>query len=578
LLSHYEITNIIRSGVSTIILNLTYTRKYIGKCWRSDKKVVIMNRTLIVLVIVMTLIISFLIVCIADFSTYASATQKGYGVLIHVDNDVEADGSISTPAEYPLTMPVISDLLAARNNQWVRVEWLNTSLDVQCWNDLTNRGIKVLELLPQYQVTFIYGAKIGASNYQASETDYITKAVNAVPNTVAWEIGQEPEQTWWGGTMTPDQYMNYLITAYNIIKTNNPNAIILGPAISCDSRGLNYLASLISKGLLNYVDGVSCHVYPDWGSGDISGALSVVSGRMPIWITETGANSAWNGEVHQNNYMKTLNPTNGLLANPNIQMIFWYDLNDAHYPVRIHDDGWGLTYGPDRNYQTKAAYETFKSFIASIPTQSPTPTSIPTLTATPTYSPTPTPTLAPTNSPTLIPTQTPTATPTPSATSTPTPTPRTGIFGITTVGKKTDTWAANEKGGCLYTLSENGTVKSISLYVNSYNRNCYIKIGIYDDDGVNGAAKTLLGQTPSLLITHTGWNTWSNLNIDLKAGQYYLYFANSVAFTSRCSGVGNSQFRENINFGSELTTTCQGMTTDYGYGGASIFANYTTHA
>ena len=54
-------------------------------------------------------------------------------------------------------------------------------------------------------------------------------------------------------------------------------------------------------------------------------------------------------------------------------MLFWYELNDIHYPP-TSDDGWGLTYGPDRNYLTKITYNTFKGYLSTlIPTATPPP-------------------------------------------------------------------------------------------------------------------------------------------------------------------------------------------------------------
>ena len=134
---------------------------------------------------------------------------------------------------------------------------------------------------------------------------------------------------------------------------------------------------------------------------------------------------------------------------------------------------------------------------------------------------------------------------------------------------------ANDKGGCKYTLSKSGVITSISLYVNSYETGCKIKVGIYASDGSGGSAKSLEGQTVSNTITQSGWHVWSNLNIPLTAGTYYFYWACSNSFTSRYSGVGNGEYKTGINYNQELWSICQMMSNDLGYGGQSIFANYT---
>jgi hypothetical protein len=102
----------------------------------------------------------------------------------------------------------------------------------------------------------------------------------------------------------------------------------------------------------------------------------LVDGAKPIWVTECGATTASTSEADQDNYLKsTLAPSTGVLrGDASVAVTFWYELNDAHYPPS-KDDGWGLTYGSDRNYLPKQAYNTFKNFLAlqtaTMPTATP---------------------------------------------------------------------------------------------------------------------------------------------------------------------------------------------------------------
>ena len=204
--------------------------------------------------------------------------------------------------------------------------------------------------------------------------------------------------------------------AVPIIKNANPDAIIVGPAVACNSAGVSFLQSIKNLGAFDYLDVISLHFYIRWWHTEsFLNQLKAIAGDKPIWITETGWDSVHQsgGESAQNTYLQeALNPTNGYLKD-GIDKVFYYCLNDAEYPVTSEDEGWGLTYGPDRNYMKKQAYSTFKQYIAASAPPTPTPTATPTPTPTPTPSPTPTPT---------TPTSTPAPTPTP-PTNTPTPTP-----------------------------------------------------------------------------------------------------------------------------------------------------------
>ena len=182
--------------------------------------------------------------------------------------------------------------------------------------------------------------------------------VDAAPDLPAWEIGNEPEQTWWGGSMTPQTYVAYLEEAYAIIKAVDPTALIVGPAVSAWSNGTEFLSAIGGLGAFNYLNAVSVHYYPTLGFTDLASLESVVAGAKPIWVTETGCQSSNGGsEAAQNVFvMGYLNSTSGILGgNSSIKVIIYYDLIDE-------GDGWGLV---NANYTPKQAYATFKSYLAT---------------------------------------------------------------------------------------------------------------------------------------------------------------------------------------------------------------------
>jgi hypothetical protein len=81
-------------------------------------------------------------------------------------------------------------------------------------------------------------------------------------------------------------------------------------------------------------------------------------------LTRRGAEDA------QRKYIDShYDPNRGILgADPAVEVIFNYELNDEHYPALAgKDDGWGLTYGPEGKFGKKAAYHEFKKLLAADP-------------------------------------------------------------------------------------------------------------------------------------------------------------------------------------------------------------------
>jgi hypothetical protein len=277
-------------------------------------------------------------VCFTPLTKAANTNIPKYGVNIHIES------------EYPACASVLSDLREG-GVYWIRTDMYTPSLLTSFWNDMKNEDIKVLGLLTQYPSD---GGLYGSQDWQT----YVQSMVNAAPDIPAWEIGNEPEQTWWSGSMTPQTYVTYLQQAYTIIKVADPNALIIGPAVSASSNGAQFLSSIKSLGAFNYLDAISVHYYVTLGATDLQSIESVVAGAKPIWITETGYQSTNGGsEAAQNSYVQNyLNSTSGILgSDPSIKVIIYYDLNDE-------GDGWGLNNGYP-SYTPKQAYATFKSYL-----------------------------------------------------------------------------------------------------------------------------------------------------------------------------------------------------------------------
>jgi len=259
----------------------------------------------------------------------------------------------------PEAAKVLDDLRAA-GPFWIRGDYGDPARDAPFVADMARKGIKVLALLPWY------------SRDIAEWPALVRKEVQGAPTVAAWEIANEPEMSWWGGPIAPGDYMTMIRDAHAIIRSAQPDARIVAPAVGATEEGIEYLRKLIDYGLLEYVDAVSVHYYVFHRSQQLEAVKQLVAGRKPIWITETGWTTAdqEGGEEAQRRYVQEYyDPDRGILgADPAIEVIFNYQLNDEHHPAPPDkDSGWGLTYGPEGGFGKKAAYYEFRRLLARDP-------------------------------------------------------------------------------------------------------------------------------------------------------------------------------------------------------------------
>jgi hypothetical protein len=281
--------------------------------------------------------------------TAAERTATEFGVCFH-------HGSFGN--EYTPAAAAVLDDLRAAGKFWIRGDYQEPATDARFAADMKRKGIQVLALLPWYSKDI--------SGWPA----YVKRQVQATPDVPAWEITNEPEMTWWGGPIAPASYMKMLREAHALIKATNKNARLVGPTVGATSEGAAYLNSLIDMGLLDYVDAISVHYYVFHHNTQLDAVKRVVAGRKPIWITETGwtTSDQEGGEKSQQMYIQShYDRRIGILgADPAVEVIFNYELNDEHHPALPgKDDGWGLTYGPEGGFGKKAAYQDFKKLLAA---------------------------------------------------------------------------------------------------------------------------------------------------------------------------------------------------------------------
>lgn len=262
--------------------------------------------------------------------------------------------------EYTKASAEVLDDLRAAGKFWIRGDFQEPAKDAPFAADMARKGIPVLALLPWY------------SKDPSGWADYVRKQVAATPGVPAWEITNEPEMSWWGGPIAPADYLRMLREAHSIIRAANPDARIVGPAVGANDAGVAYLKTLLDTGLLDYVDAVSIHYYVFHRSLQLDAVKRIVAGRKPIWITETGwtTSDQDGGEDAQLAYVRShYDRKCGILgADPAIEVIFNYELNDESHPAPPNeDDGWGLTYGPEGGFGKKKVYQEFRKLLTREP-------------------------------------------------------------------------------------------------------------------------------------------------------------------------------------------------------------------
>lgn len=263
--------------------------------------------------------------------------EPKYGLSFHAYFEYNAD-----------EMNVLTDLSNA-GAFWVRTDWVN-SLSMIAWTkDMKTLGnVKILAILDDWMLD---NESFTLVDWQSA----ITTAVQSAPDVDAWEIWNEPDLAMFHfGYMdgTPQHYMNMLQIAYTIIKGINPNALVVGPALSGDS---SFLQSIINLGALNYLDVVSVHMYQQYGSYDVSwwNRYKSYVGSKPLWITETGYTTYGYTDAQQNLVLnQELSPSTRYPAD----RIFWYELVDDWTSSGI-ESGFGLVRS---DYTMKPAYNSFK--------------------------------------------------------------------------------------------------------------------------------------------------------------------------------------------------------------------------
>ena len=313
------------------------------------------------LIIIAIIIITFLVVYIYQPQNMFEVTPINPGEITNIHGVNIGTDKLSPDVMLELTFG---------NINWVRLDATNYTL--QNMNFGYNypyagfRNIKILAILDY--------ATMNYQSFTLSQWNSTVKYfAETYTNVSAWEIWNEPTTHFLGfQDGSPYHYYLMLKSAYEIIKSINPNYIVVGFG-GLYYSDLSFAKAVISYGGLNYCDAISLHFYPQFGS--IGGftmytqeykytinSYAQIIGNKPIWVTETGIMSSNVTDYAENlgNQTQYINTIIPLFKSFDITNIFWYDLYDSQFCIPPVAGPWGLmTY----NGTLKPSYYAWKNAV-----------------------------------------------------------------------------------------------------------------------------------------------------------------------------------------------------------------------
>ena len=184
--------------------------------------------------------------------------------------------------------------------------------------------------------TYCSSAVVNVQDWDNFITDLVTRYKGRIQ---VYELWNEPQQ-YFTGTMA--QLVTLTQNEYNIIRSIDPQAIILSPSIV--SYGYPYLDSYFGAGGPRNINAVSMHTYPD-PNNDIAETITTsmtagvrtveakygISGK-PLWDTEGSWGNAQSGAITDPTLRAAFMARAHLLHwSTGIARFYWYAWDDPHW-------------------------------------------------------------------------------------------------------------------------------------------------------------------------------------------------------------------------------------------------------
>jgi hypothetical protein len=267
--------------------------------------------------------------------------------------------------DYSVKTKDIIKEMTSNGTFWIRTDWVIGQEVDRFYDDMVSMGIKILAIIN-------YGT-MNMKNFSLAEWETTVRiCLDRYPKVDGWEVWNEPNEPYFQLEYmdgTPRHYVDILRSSYYILKSRNPNATLVAPAITEleIQKNMNWLQNVINLGALNYLDAVSIHLYSNTSiNQQLLNQIKSMVGDKPIWITEVGLPSVYSvipdsyfapshSESDQDAYLRD---HMNLVVNKVVDKVFWYELWDS-----VSSSGREAHFGLANATTKKPAYYTFMSFL-----------------------------------------------------------------------------------------------------------------------------------------------------------------------------------------------------------------------
>lgn len=302
-------------------------------------------------ILIVYLLIGFVPADGAPGDAPAMNPSSPFGLNTHLGTRYPVPGSLDLPAA---RVTELGAAWAREDFAWPRIQPERGSWDFRVQDEMvaaqSQRRVSILGRLG-YSVGWATPDLSDAAGEQSfampTRVDwerYIRTTVTRYRDRVHyWEVWNEPDNVvFWKGRPDPRTYAALLRSAYTTIKDADPTATVLIGGVS--GFDMSYLLGVAQAGGWDYFDILALHLYTDPASPEDGqmvamglGAARTLAhryGAKPIWITEFGWESGMSprnryGAVDERDQANFLvRSYMALLAQPEIQKAFWYNLHD----------------------------------------------------------------------------------------------------------------------------------------------------------------------------------------------------------------------------------------------------------
>ncbi len=274
------------------------------------------------------------------------------------------------------------DMIAAAGFKYIRMDFIwektETTKGVYDWSEydeltsgLKKRGLSALYILDYsnslYEDTVIFKDPITGEQHKGIASPRNPESVAAFSrwagaaashfrgNHIIWEIWNEPNISFWRPAPDVTQYSRLAIAACKALKAADPDAVVIAPGTS--QVPLPFIESVLSSGVLEYLDAVSVHPYRDYSKSPETAIADYQKVRelidrytpdgkksIPVISSEWGYASATKGVSveKQASYLVRMQLADLLY---NIPVSIWYDWkNDGRDPGNFEHNCGTVTY------------------------------------------------------------------------------------------------------------------------------------------------------------------------------------------------------------------------------------------